>query len=231
MNDLSPNLRPTTGLLGREEAIVDRLRAFLAEHAESRVKTEERFGAEVAGAEKAYARARAHADEEFARRLAKAEQQLAEAVSALEAQVAEREAQLRGAAETKRSGQMDRSEQRAERIEKTLRESAWLAETVLESARPKPGQQFEALCKHLESGLKRVAEAEAFVGGLWLTQGASAGKVDPAGADGEEVGAFDAVSEQAVLQAERLDRMRLPAMFRSGLAGVLVVGLVGGAAG
>lgn len=230
MNDLSPNLRPTTGLLGREEAIVDRLRAFLAEHAESRVKTEERFGAEVAGAEKAYARARAHADEEFARRLAKAEQQLAEAVSALEAQVAEREAQLRGAAETKRSGQMDRSEQRAERIEKTLRESAWLAETVLESARPKPGQQFEALCKHLESGLKRVAEAEAFVGGLWLTQGASAGKVDPAGADGEEVGAFDAVSEQAVLQAERLDRMRLPAMFRSGLAGVLVVGMVGGAA-
>ncbi len=237
MTDRTPQPAPPPGLLAREESIVEQLRVFLASHAERSARADEDHRTQLTAAEQARARATAHADEELARRLSKAETQLAEAIAALDSQLAEREGELRAARNAKRSNQEDRFERRGERIERECKESVWLAETVLESSRPKPGQEYTALTKHLESGLTKVAEAVAFTSSLWPSQTPSLRDAPPASEPQTElpveplddhVDAFDALRDQVHAEAHRLDRLRLPGFFRKGLPAALVPIVVGG---
>ena len=251
MTESIPKPRPAPGLFGREEAIVDRLRAFLAAHEARTAAAEEQRREQTAAAEKKHAISIARAGEELQRRLAKADAQFAEALERLDTQFAEREAQLTLAWETKRSVQQERHERRIDRNERERREAIWLAETVLESGKPKPGQEFNALCKQLEAGLKAVGESEAFVGSLWpnlsiapsasLDAGDRESETQSGPASGAEISqrppadapdgfeAFDALRTEVHERARALDRLRLPAFFRSGLPMVLGPIAVGGA--
>ncbi|VAX42146.1 hypothetical protein MNBD_PLANCTO03-523, partial [hydrothermal vent metagenome] len=224
----SPGAPRSPGLFGREEAIVDHLRAFLASYADRTARAEEARREQTEAAAKKHRLATARAEEELKRRLLKADTQLAEAIEQLDAQFTERRAHLLKDLETRLAAQQERYERRGERIEREYRESVWLAETVLESSKPKPGQEFDALCKRLDAGCKSLAEYEVFVASLWPKVVPHKEPLESAEAESADTLAhlsipddpetFETLCEDVQQRAHALDRLRLPGFFRSGLA-------------
>ncbi len=235
MDDRTPRPTPASGLFSREELLVSGLRTFLASYAERSAETNQRYADDRARAERRHDGQLEEAEAELARRTRKADSELAEAQARLRAQHTEQESRTRAAWDSKAAGDRERHEARVERIEHKRRESVWLAETVLESGRPKPRQAFEALAKRVAAGRTTIGEWEVFVDSLWpgVVQRADA----PASAElsdtvaPEGVEAFEQLVDESGRVAEGLDRAMLPRMFRSGLHFLLVPGLGAAAAG
>lgn len=225
-----PRPIPTLGLFEREAATLARVRALLTLQASRATgATEARDGA-LAAADNARDRAQAHARKELDRRLAKAQAELAEKLAQIDSQHAER-AQATGRSwEAKRSAMHERHERMIDRAERDCRDAVWLAETVYESARPRPGQDFDAICKSLDADLKTIGELEEFVASLWPRVGRAApAEPDVSGATLEEAAGFDAALEAVRSAARELDRLFLPRVFRSGVLWVLAPGAALGA--
>ncbi len=234
MDDRKPRPTPASGLFSREELLVAGLRTFLASYAERSAETNQRYTDDQARAEHTHDRQLEEANAELVRRTQKADTELAEANSRLETQHAEQESRTCAAWDSKAAGERERHEARVERVEHKRRETVWLAETILESGRPKPRQAFEALAKRVTAGRTAISEWEVFVDSLWpgrvqradtpaLTEAS-----DPETPD--EVEAFEQLVDEAGCVAEALDRAMLPRVFRSGLHFLFVPGLGAAAA-
>lgn len=234
MNDRTPKPTPTAGLFSREELVVSRLSTFLASYAERSGNANERHADDRARAEREHRRQLDEAEAELARRVERADTEQAEASTRLRNQQEEQEHHARVAWDGKAAGERERHEARLERIEHKRRERVWLAETVLESGRPKPRQEFEALAKRVAAGRTAIGEWEVFVDSLWPSVAlreefppSTAGLEDDAT---DNIEAFEQLVEESGRFAESLDRAPLPRLFRSGLHFLLVPGLGAAAA-
>lgn len=227
MAERPPNSPSEVGLFCRAEQLVTGLRSFLASYAERTGEASRTRAEQLEKAEKQHERVKREAQEELARRQRKAEAQLSEAMQRVEAQHGQQREQASQAWTSKQASELERHEGRADRIERKRREAVWLAETVLESARPKPQHEYAGIAKRVESGLKTIAEWRAFVDSLWPGVKARPGASERHD-DGDNtrtvtaIDDFEAIVEDAEQSARSLDRALLPRVFRSGLQFLLV---------
>jgi len=219
---------PAPGLFERELALVARVRRRLEEHAARTAEAVKARDDAVHAAEHARAKALERSAAELKRRLAKADTELAQALEHLDTQHEEKSRASKTAWEARRSAEQERYERHVERADRECKEAVWLAETVYESARPRPGHEFEALCKRLDGDLKRVAELEEFARSLWprAARPILAGEEEAGPAPAE---AFDERRDAAHRQARTLERDFLGKLSRSGLLWVAWPVLAAGA--
>lgn len=217
MHEEQPSTPPEAGLFERGAALAAGVRAFLSEHAAAARGVVETRDAAVARAERQRRAAVDAADVELERRRSKAAEELEGAVERLEAGRAEQRTKIAREWDGRIAGERERYEQRLERLERKRREAVWLAETVLESARPKPRQAFDALCKRLDAGLAAVDEWESFADSLSPGMGPAGGAREGTAAAGEDsLEAFEASAERVESMARGLERRLGGRMFRSG---------------
>ncbi|HZW11112.1 MAG TPA: FtsK/SpoIIIE domain-containing protein [Phycisphaerales bacterium] len=220
---------PAPSLYERELVVLAALRARLAEQAGRSGEAVAGRDRAVAEADAAVARAREHAERDLQRRLSRAEAELGQTIAHIETQRDEKLRASKAAADIKQSAQAEHHERVVERAERESKESIWLAETVYESARPRPGQEFDALCKRLDAELRELAEAANSVEKLWPSGARrdAPGQPEPDAAGAER---YPELLAGVLEQARTLERMRLAAFFRSGLPWLLGPLLVAGAA-
>jgi hypothetical protein len=220
---------PVPGLFERELSVLARVRALLAEHAARAGEAKASRDQTIAAAEAALARAREHAERDLHRRLKRAEVDLAQAITHVESQRDEKSKASKAAAEVKQAAEMEHYERVIERAERECKESVWLAETVFESARPRPGQEFDALCKRLDAELKQLDETEQALAALWpaVSQAGMAAEPPAPNAAADQ---YPELLEAAHARGRALKRMRLAAFFRAGFPWLLGPLLIAGAA-
>ena len=226
MAEPTPRTTPEPGLLSREQALVAELQRFLTSFAERSTEAAEHAAAAQARAERDRAQAIETAQAELDRRLKRADTELAEARQRTEAQHTERLAAVQSAWDSQSASDRERNDARVERIERRRREAVWLAETVLESSRPKPQQEHTAILKRVQAGLKTVGEWEVFIDSLWpnvaMRKDVSPSEdttAEPATDDPEQ---FEELISRVGDAAKTVDRAVLPKIFRGGLHLVLI---------
>lgn len=213
------------GWCARGASLAEGLRLFLVEHAERATRSRRELEERLTACSETHARRVRHAEAELLRRTQKAEAQLAEAIERIDAELEGELERARREWAVRMEEFRERCERRTERNERKRREAVWLAETVLESGRPKPRQAHEALCKRLDEGLRASDEWLEFTCSQWPAACPSVPREAPQEAPGEASDReedFEALVGAMERAARGLDRRLLLRFFRAGAHLVLI---------